>query len=253
MWLVNALFDPGALGVEQIGDAVLSHHGLAGAGSALDHQHAGVIEADDLVLLGLDRRDDVAHAVAARRVDRGEQGRITAERALVAGVGVGAAEYLVGEIEQTTSSRVELAPPAHPLRAGGGGDVERAGGRCPPVEQQRFMVVALVEDADATDVEPLTGECVQPSETQAVIGDVQPRDRCGQRTHIGVAGDERSAVLNVDRALQRGSVLVLDALALGIEPVVESGQVTPLGLEFTIVCIRRHTPRFDRSICECAG
>ena len=33
------------------------------ASLALDHQHLGVIEPDDLVLLGLDRRHDVAHPV----------------------------------------------------------------------------------------------------------------------------------------------------------------------------------------------
>ena len=34
--------------------------GLAGAGPALDDEHAGLRAADDLVLLGLDRGDDVA-------------------------------------------------------------------------------------------------------------------------------------------------------------------------------------------------
>jgi hypothetical protein len=42
---------------------VQRHHGLPGARAALDHQHLGVIEPDDLVLLGLDRRHDVAHPV----------------------------------------------------------------------------------------------------------------------------------------------------------------------------------------------
>jgi hypothetical protein len=44
-------------------DAVQRHHGLPGARAALDHQHLGVIEPDDLVLLGLDRRRDVAYPV----------------------------------------------------------------------------------------------------------------------------------------------------------------------------------------------
>jgi hypothetical protein len=83
MWLRNAGFRPDdehavvldapALGVEQIGDAVQRHHRLAGTRAALDHQHAGVVEPDDFVLLGLDRRDDVAHPVAAWRVHRRQQ------------------------------------------------------------------------------------------------------------------------------------------------------------------------------------
>ncbi len=67
-------FDPLPLGVEQVRDAVQRHHGLPGARANLDHQHPRVIEPDDLVLLGLDRRHDVAHTVTARRVDRREQG-----------------------------------------------------------------------------------------------------------------------------------------------------------------------------------
>ena len=67
-------FDPLPLGVEQVRDAVQRHHGLPGARATLDHQHPRVIEPDDLVLLGLDRRHDVAHTVTARRVDRREQG-----------------------------------------------------------------------------------------------------------------------------------------------------------------------------------
>jgi hypothetical protein len=52
-------FHPLPLGVEQVGDAVQRHHGLPGARAALDHQQPRVIEPDDLVLLGLDRRHDV--------------------------------------------------------------------------------------------------------------------------------------------------------------------------------------------------
>jgi hypothetical protein len=45
---------------------VQRHHGLPGARAALDHQHLGVIEPDDLVLLGLDRRHYVGRRLAAR-------------------------------------------------------------------------------------------------------------------------------------------------------------------------------------------
>ncbi len=65
-------FDPLPLGVQQVRDAVQRHHGLPGARAPLDHQHAGVVVPDDLVLLGLDRRHDVAHPLTARRIDRRE-------------------------------------------------------------------------------------------------------------------------------------------------------------------------------------
>ena len=75
-------FHPLPLGVEQVRDAVQRHHGLPGARATLDHQHPWVIEPDDLVLFGLDRRHDVAHPVTARRVDRREQGCVSSATSL---------------------------------------------------------------------------------------------------------------------------------------------------------------------------
>lgn len=72
-----------AVGVKQVRHAVQRHHGLAGTRAALDDQHAGVVKTDDLVLLGLDGRDDVAHALTARSVDGREQ------RGVVGGVVLG--------------------------------------------------------------------------------------------------------------------------------------------------------------------
>ncbi len=129
-----------ALGVEQVGDAVQRHHGLPGAGAALDHGHARVVEPDDLVLLGLDGRDDVAHALAAGGVDRGEQRRVPAP-VVVGPTRARTTEHLVGEPGQPPSVRVELPSPAHVLRVRAGGDVERPRRRGPPVEQQRLVVV----------------------------------------------------------------------------------------------------------------
>ena len=49
---------------------------LAGAGPARNHEDAGQVGADGLVLLGLDGRDDVAHAAGAVAFERGEQGAL---------------------------------------------------------------------------------------------------------------------------------------------------------------------------------
>jgi hypothetical protein len=62
---------------------VQGDHGLAGAGPALDDQHAGLRRADDLVLLGLDRGDDVAERAGAAAFEGGEQRRVAADRRLV--------------------------------------------------------------------------------------------------------------------------------------------------------------------------
>ena len=59
--------------VEQVRGAVQRNRGLAGARPALDDQHAVHRAADDLVLLALDRGDDVVHATGAVALERGEQ------------------------------------------------------------------------------------------------------------------------------------------------------------------------------------
>ena len=60
---------PLAEGVEQPRRPVQADRGLAGAGRALHADADGELAAHDLVLLGLDRRDDVAHRADARALD----------------------------------------------------------------------------------------------------------------------------------------------------------------------------------------
>ena len=61
-------FERETVGVEQIGGSVEGCHRLAGAGTALHHQHAGQRRADDGVLLGLDGGSGVGEAAGARRL-----------------------------------------------------------------------------------------------------------------------------------------------------------------------------------------
>ena len=152
----------------------------------------------------------------------------------------GPAEDLVGEIDDLSPARVELAAAPHVLRAGGGGDVERA--RCgrSPVEQQRFVIVLLVEDADPADVGMLARKGVQPTETQPVVRDVQPLHLLGQRTDLGIPFDECRHLL--DRAPQSRRVAVLHPRPLGVEPRVQPGHVDALGLQLVFVVLRCHTP-----------
>ena len=63
------VFEREPIRVEQVGGAVQRDDGLAGARTALHDEHAGKGRPDDLVLLGLDRRDDVAELAGARLLD----------------------------------------------------------------------------------------------------------------------------------------------------------------------------------------
>ncbi len=83
-----ALRQLAAVGVEQVGRAVQRHRGLAGPGPALDDEHAVHPGPDDPVLLGLDGRDDVAHAPGAPGAQRGEQRGLAGESAALGAVAV---------------------------------------------------------------------------------------------------------------------------------------------------------------------
>ena len=226
---------PLALGIEQIRDAVQCDDGLAGARPALDDEHTGVVETDDRVLLGLDRGHDVAHPVAARGVDRGEQRHVRTVR-LGSGVAVErAAEHLVGEVEQPASEAVELPAPAHALGVGAGGDVERPGRRRPPVQQQRFVLVRAVEQSDTADIEAFTVDGVQPPEAQPGVGDVEPVHLGRYGAHLGIAGQQGRAVLGVDVAAQGLGVPLLDPGPLCVQPGVEPVDVLAFGLQLGLV------------------
>ena len=73
-----------AVRVEQVGGAVQRHRGLARPGAALHHEDAGQGRADDLVLLPLDRRHDVAHVPGPRLAQGREERARAAEDEAVA-------------------------------------------------------------------------------------------------------------------------------------------------------------------------
>ena len=134
--------------------------GLAGARSTLDDQHAGLGRADDLVLLGLDRGDDVAERPGATAFQGGEQRRVAAERRLIVGEAlvvadaeVTAAEQLVLDPEHDATLDREVTPAEEAHRLPPGGPVEGLGDRCPPVDDHR--VGMLVGDREPADVEAL--------------------------------------------------------------------------------------------------
>ena len=67
------------IGVEQVGGTMQRHHGLSRAGSAVDDKRACRVGADDDVLVGLDRRQQITHAWRPTRGKACEQRRIAVE------------------------------------------------------------------------------------------------------------------------------------------------------------------------------
>ena len=94
-----------AVRVEQERGAVQADRGLARARPALDHERRLGVAGDQVVLVGLDRGDDVAHARVAGAVELLEQEVVDR-----AGVGERAVERLVADAGQRA-----------PLACGSGG------------------------------------------------------------------------------------------------------------------------------------
>ena len=92
-----------AVGVEQPRRAVQADRGLPGAWPALDDECALGLARDQAVLVGLDRRDDVAHVPVAAAFELLEQD----VRDAVDDVAGGAVERLVVEVEQRAALGAE--------------------------------------------------------------------------------------------------------------------------------------------------
>src|SRR5690606_41578205 len=66
--------------LQQVGGAMQRDGGLAGSRPALHDEDAAKLRADDAVLLGLNRRDDVGHPPCALRRECGEQRALALDR-----------------------------------------------------------------------------------------------------------------------------------------------------------------------------
>ena len=133
--------------VQQVGGPVQADRGLAGSGRPLDAQRRVEIGADEVVLVGLDGGDDVAHRADAGALDLVPQD-LRVEPESLAPV-----EVLVFERGQLAGARTGAEPEpapqgdAHPVCRGGA--VERAGDRGPPVDHHRVeLLVAYMSTAD---------------------------------------------------------------------------------------------------------
>ena len=152
-----------ALRVEQPRGAVQADRGLAGAGAALDHERRVRVVRDQPVLVGLDRRDDVAHVHVAVALELLEQ-----EVADGGTVDDRAVERLVGDVEQPAAVGAEAPAQRDAVRILRRRRVERARGRRLPVDDDLPLLV-VVHPA-AADVERARHRLeVEPAEAEPAL------------------------------------------------------------------------------------
>ena len=160
-----------AMGVEQVGGAVQGDGGLAGAGTALDHQRTGQRRPDDRVLLGLDGGDDVAHPSRSAGGQRREQGALPGEHGEIAVVQPVEVQHLVLDAGDGPAAGDQVAAPDHAVGPRGGRAVEGLRGRRAPVREQRGVLV--VGEPDPPDVARRAVRQVEPAEGEALLDAVE--------------------------------------------------------------------------------
>ena len=216
-----------AVRVEQVRGAVQRDGRLAGAGAALHDERAAELGADDGILLGLDRRDDVAHAPGALGGERRHQRSLALQAGDVA-VQQFCVEDLVVDAHDVAAVAGQVAPGTRTERCRGGGLVERPGLRHSPVEQQRLHVV--VAQADPADVAVGRGIPVrlesQPAEREPLVDVAQLGDAvlvdAGERVPL------RVALVGAGLLQPHRVELHLRLVAQGVEARVEGADVLTL-------------------------
>ena len=139
------------VGVEQIGGTMQRHHGLSCTGAAIDDQRACRVGADDGVLVGLDRRQHVAHAWRPTRRKACEQRRITIEPyPVVDGV---RGEHFVPVVGDLPARPSIASARAHSHRLRRRRVEERSSGGGSPVDEQ--LSARRVGQSDTADIHGL--------------------------------------------------------------------------------------------------
>ena len=159
-----------ALGVDQPGGAMEADGGLAGAGAALDHERPHGLAGDQAVLVGLDRRDDVAHVRVAAAFELLEQ-----EVADAGAVEGGAVERLVGDVDEAAPLGAEAAAEGDALRILRRRRVERPRRGRLPVDDD-LLALVVVHPAPADVERPLDRLEVEPAEHQPALGILEGRE-----------------------------------------------------------------------------
>ena len=199
---------PLGVGVQQIRGSVQPDRGLAGAGRALDAQRRVEIGADEIVLVGLDGGDDVAHRADAWALDLlSQQIGLQAQRLAAIEVFV-----LVGRQLAVVETEPPTQPHAHPV--GRCGPVERPRDGRAPVDHDR--VAPLIPDVAPADVQDLDaaalGIPVGATEERRCVGvggqsgkslRAHPAESVARQLVDAVVGDPRRGLLHLRQALGR--------------------------------------------------
>jgi hypothetical protein len=157
------------VGVEEVRRAVERDGGLAGSRASLNDQRASELGADDLVLLSLDRRDDVVHAAGPSPGERGEERSVAVELPRPSAVERVEIEHLVFDRDERPSLDDQVTAADHTSGRAGGCAVEQRGHRRSPIDQQRILLLA--SEADTADVEPRSVVEVESTETEWQVAD----------------------------------------------------------------------------------
>ena len=192
------------LGEEQPRCSVQADRGLARARPALDHERRVGRVGDQAVLIGLDRRDDVAHVHVAVPFELFEQ-----EVADGGAVDDRSVECLVGDVEQAAPVGAKATAERDAVRVLRGRGVERPSGRRLPVHDE-LPLLFVVHPAPADVERPRHRLEVEPAEAEAAFRILERPQALGRPGVHGCLGD-----LAVDLVACRG-----DHVAHPLEVVV---------------------------------
>ncbi len=164
-------------------------------------------------------------------------------------------EHLVVDADHPAAERADVPAAPDALRRGRRGEVERPRGGRPPVDQQRPVVVALVEQPDPADVHrrlvvrAITVGEVEPAEAQPLLHGLELGEP------IAVGGGRRlpfgGGLRRPTRAAQSLGEPAVGQLAFGVEAFVQRRDVRLLGgdlgaLGLVEPRVRLHRLRIER-------
>ena len=140
-------------------------HRFTGTGATFDDENAFQVVADNAILIALNGGDDVAHAAGAMALQGGEQGGLAGQLRRIDRVEI---EDVVIEAQDAAFTVCRCRRRVTPYRSHRRGAVERLRRRRPPVDQQLLMLV--IAQAQAADVEVLGVIEIEPAEAQVALG-----------------------------------------------------------------------------------
>ena len=167
---------------------------LAGPGTPGHDERPGRRRPDDPVLVGLDRRDDVSHALTVRALERREQRPLSGRRLEAESLRRRRIDQLVHDVDDARAISEDRPAARDPLGVRSGRAVEGRCGGCAPVDEEHVVVI---DDRHATDRERVAVLQVETPEQQRLTvtdgeaGDA-PRLVMGDHVALELGGERRA-------------------------------------------------------------